>query len=136
MMDRTGITEHHSALDEVAQGEDLARETQAAADDERDTSGRVLDADASSSAQIKKLKQKRKEEKEKKKRRKRRDRGPPSLAFKVQEFCDAHRISRAHYYNLRRQGLAPDETDVGGAVIITTEAASRWRRAREKAARA
>ena len=32
-----------------------------------------------------------------------RNRGPPSLAFTIQEFCDAHRISRAHYYNLKRR---------------------------------
>ena len=33
--------------------------------------------------------------------RKRRPRGPPTLAFRVQEFCDQHRISKAHYYNLK-----------------------------------
>ena len=61
--------------------------------------------------------------------------GPPSLAFTIQEFCDAHRISRAHFYNLKRRGLSPLETDVGGVIIITAEAAARWRKQRERAAR-
>ena len=39
--------------------------------------------------------------------RKPRDRGPPSHAFTIQEFCDAHRFSRAHYYNLKRSAGAP-----------------------------
>ena len=60
-------------------------------------------------------------------RRKRRPRGPPTLAFRVQEFCDQHRISKAHYYNLRKQGLGPRETDVDGVTIITAEDAAAWR---------
>jgi hypothetical protein len=67
--------------------------------------------------------------------RKPRDRGPPSHAFTIQEFCDAHRISRAHYYNLKRLGLAPDETAVGDRVIITVEAAARWRKQRTTASK-
>ena len=59
--------------------------------------------------------------------RKRRPRGPPTLAFRVQEFCDQHRISKAHYYNLRKQGLGPRETDVDGVTIITAEDAAAWR---------
>jgi hypothetical protein len=65
-----------------------------------------------------------------------RNRGPPSLAFTIQEFCDAHRISRAHYYNMKRLGLGPEETDVAGVIIITAENAGRWLRQREEAARA
>jgi hypothetical protein len=57
-------------------------------------------------------------------------------AFSVAEFCETHRISRAHYYNLRKLGLGPDEARAGDRVIITIEAAARWRRQREKAARA
>jgi|RhiMetdeSRZDD1v2_1073273.scaffolds.fasta_scaffold1553359_2 hypothetical protein len=56
-------------------------------------------------------------------------------AFSVTEFCESHRISRAHYYNLRKLGLGPDEARAGERVIITIEAAARWRRQREKAAR-
>ena len=51
-------------------------------------------------------------------------------AFSVAEFCETHRISRAHYYNLRKVGLGPDEARAGDRVIITIEAAARWRRQR------
>jgi hypothetical protein len=57
-------------------------------------------------------------------------------AYTVREFCDSHRISRAHYYNIRKLGQGPDEARVGDRVIITIEAAARWRRQREKATRA
>jgi hypothetical protein len=58
-------------------------------------------------------------------------------AYSISEFCQAHRISRSHYYNLKRLGLGPDEARAGDrTVIITMEAAARWRRQREKAARA
>jgi hypothetical protein len=58
-------------------------------------------------------------------------------AYTIPEFCDAHRISRAHYYNLKKLGQGPDEARAGDrTVIITLEAAARWRRQREKAARA
>ena len=57
-------------------------------------------------------------------------------AYTVSEFCYAHRISRAHYYNLKRRGQAPAEAHVGeNRVIITLESAARWRRQRDKAAR-
>jgi hypothetical protein len=68
-------------------------------------------------------------------KRKRRPRGQPSLAFKIQEFCDAHRISRSHYYNLKQRGLGPIETRIGHVTIITVEAAARWRKQRERDAR-
>jgi hypothetical protein len=61
---------------------------------------------------------------------------PPLLeraAYTIREFCDAHRISRSFYYNLRKQGLGPDEARVRHRVIITMEAAARWRQARERA---
>jgi hypothetical protein len=57
-------------------------------------------------------------------------------AYSIAEFCDAHRISRAHYYTLKRLGEGPDEARAGDRVIITMESAARWRRQREKAARA
>jgi hypothetical protein len=63
-------------------------------------------------------------------------RAPPLLeraAYTIREFCDAHRISKSTYYNLRKQGLGPDEARVRDRVIITMEAAARWRRARERA---
>jgi hypothetical protein len=54
-------------------------------------------------------------------------------AYTIREFCDAHRISKSTYYNLRKQGLGPDEARVRDRVIITMEAAARWRKARERA---
>jgi hypothetical protein len=50
-------------------------------------------------------------------------------AYTISEFCNAHRISRAHYYNLKKLGQGPDEARAGDrTVIITLEAAARWRR--------
>ena len=62
--------------------------------------------------------------------------GLKRAAYTIREFCDAHRISKSTYYNLRKQDLGPDEARAGDRVIITIEAAARWRRQREKAARA
>jgi hypothetical protein len=56
-------------------------------------------------------------------------------AFSVDEFCEAHRISRAHYYNLRKLGLGPDEARAGDRVIITVEAAAHWRKQRTAASK-
>lgn len=53
-------------------------------------------------------------------------------AYTIREFCQARRISKSTYYNLRKQALGPDEARVRDRVIITMEAAARWRRAREK----
>ena len=53
------------------------------------------------------------------------------LAFSIQEFCDLHDISRAHFYKLRKLGLGPREMDVHGRNVISTEAARDWRRERE-----
>ena len=48
--------------------------------------------------------------------------GPRPVALRarytIREFCDAHRISKSTYYNLRKQGLGPDEARV----------TSRWKR--------
>jgi hypothetical protein len=63
-------------------------------------------------------------------------RGPPAqakLAFSIVEFCELHGISRAHYYNLKKVGLAPLEMHLGGRKAISIEAAAAWRRAREVA---
>jgi hypothetical protein len=53
--------------------------------------------------------------------------------FTIDEFCEAHRISRALYYKLRRLGLGPREMVVLSRRIISAEAAAEWRRAREAA---
>jgi hypothetical protein len=56
-------------------------------------------------------------------------------AYTISEFCNAHRISRAHYYNLKKLGQGPDEARASDrTVLITIEAAARWRRQRERAA--
>jgi hypothetical protein len=59
--------------------------------------------------------------------KKKRTLGPPSHAFTIQEFCDAHRISRSQYYELKKRGKAPAETSALGKILITTESAARWR---------
>jgi hypothetical protein len=60
--------------------------------------------------------------------------GPPRPvsieAFSIPEFCRAHALSRAHYYTLRKVGLGPDEATLLGRIIITKEAAARWRKLR------
>jgi hypothetical protein len=58
-----------------------------------------------------------------------------AAAFTIAEFCTAHRISRATYYNLKQRGQAPDEARVLGRIIITKESAAAWRRKRTAASR-
>ena len=62
--------------------------------------------------------------------------GPPVSphAFTVIEFCKAHRISKAKYYELKLLGLAPIEMQVGRRRLVSFESAERWRREREAAA--
>jgi hypothetical protein len=55
------------------------------------------------------------------------------LAFTIPEFCRAHRISESFYYKLRPLGLGPQEKRVLDKVLITHEAAARWRARRERA---
>jgi hypothetical protein len=57
-------------------------------------------------------------------------------AFKIAEFCEAHRISRSKFYLLKSKGLAPRITDVDGVQIITEEDAAAWRRERAEGAAA
>jgi hypothetical protein len=52
-------------------------------------------------------------------------------ASTITEFCEAHRISRTRYYELKDEGLAPDEMVIGRRRLISHEAAARWRAARE-----
>jgi len=59
--------------------------------------------------------------------------GPRPAALRARGLHHAHRISRSTYYNLRKQGLGPDEARVLDRVIITMEAAARWRKSRETA---
>lgn len=55
----------------------------------------------------------------------------PRLALRIPEFCDAHGISEAFYYKLKKQGQGPREMKVGARTLITLESAAEWRRARE-----
>lgn len=59
----------------------------------------------------------------------------PQEAFTINEFCLAHRISRATYYNIKKAGLGPKEMRLIGCVLISREAAEEWRRQREDAPR-
>lgn len=55
----------------------------------------------------------------------------PIDAFSIVHFCERHDISVAHYYRLRAEGKTPVEMKLGGRIIISREAAERWRRDRE-----
>lgn len=79
------------------------------------------------------------------KRHKRRQydaRGPPADddadadvdAYSIAAFCRRHNISQSFYHKLRAQGLGPRTMQVGSRVLITKQAARRWRRERERAA--
>jgi hypothetical protein len=52
-------------------------------------------------------------------------------ALTIAEFCSANRISQGLFFKLKRRGEAPAEFRVGRRVLITTEAADKWRQERE-----
>lgn len=52
-------------------------------------------------------------------------------AYSIKEFCEAHRISLAHYHNLRNAGKGPRVMRAGNRVLISRESAAAWRRACE-----
>jgi hypothetical protein len=56
---------------------------------------------------------------------------PPRLALSILEFCDAHGISEAFYYKLKKKNEGPCEMKVGARTLISFESAAEWRRARE-----
>ncbi len=58
------------------------------------------------------------------------------LAFTVDEFAEAFRLSRATVYNMWRDGCGPARMRVRGRVLISRESADRWRRDVEAAAAA
>jgi hypothetical protein len=55
----------------------------------------------------------------------------PPIAFTIREFCNAHKISTAFYYDLRNSGRGPREMILGTRRVISAEAAADWRRERE-----
>jgi predicted DNA-binding transcriptional regulator AlpA len=57
--------------------------------------------------------------------------GHTRKALSIQEFCDAHGISRGLFYKLKKQGKAPRIMEVNSRQLISDEAGADWRRARE-----
>jgi predicted DNA-binding transcriptional regulator AlpA len=57
-------------------------------------------------------------------------------AMSIEQFCALHNISRATIYEMMAEGTGPDVMAVKGRVLISREAAQRWRASREQAARA
>jgi predicted DNA-binding transcriptional regulator AlpA len=53
------------------------------------------------------------------------------VAYSVIEFAQAHGVSRAHLYNLWKDGLGPKAMRVGRRTLISKEAAETWRRKME-----
>jgi predicted DNA-binding transcriptional regulator AlpA len=52
-------------------------------------------------------------------------------ASSVPDFCKAHGISRAHFYNLMKRGLAPRTLLVGRRRLVSEDSAATWRRSME-----
>jgi hypothetical protein len=57
--------------------------------------------------------------------------GPEALAFTIRGFCKLHAISERFYFKLKADGRGPDEIQLGHRVLISREAAARWRAERE-----
>jgi hypothetical protein len=57
----------------------------------------------------------------------------PPAAYSIPTFCVAHGISESFYYAFRKDGLGPTEMRVGDRILISAEAAARWRAEREAA---
>ena len=63
-------------------------------------------------------------------------RPPLVAAYTLKEFCEAHRISPAFFYELRKLGLAPRVMrGLGNKQIISGEEAARWRAERTEASK-
>jgi excisionase family DNA binding protein len=58
------------------------------------------------------------------------------LALSITEFCKLHSISRATFYNLLKEGQAPQTMRVGRRRFISAEAAATWRRKMERTSQA
>jgi hypothetical protein len=65
-----------------------------------------------------------------------RDPGLPIECYSRLEFCRSHRVSERFYRILRQAGLGPDEIHLGTKILISKEAAARWRAEREAASKA
>ena len=51
---------------------------------------------------------------------------PPT--YTVPQFCGVHNISRAFFYQLRKNGSGPQVLKLGRRTLISGEAAAEWRR--------
>ena len=52
----------------------------------------------------------------------------PAVAnFDVDSFCEAHKISRAFFYRLVKEGRGPTITKLGARTLVSIEAAAEWR---------
>jgi hypothetical protein len=51
----------------------------------------------------------------------------PLVAYTIPEFCAAHRISQAFFYELKKLGRGPREKRLNSRIIITAESAAAWR---------
>ena len=51
----------------------------------------------------------------------------------VDEFCVDHRISRAMFYKILKEGTGPRVMKVGNRTLISVEADADWRRTMEAA---
>jgi len=49
-----------------------------------------------------------------------------AVAYTVQEFCDAYRISKPNFYRMVRSGNAPQSIKIGGTRRIPMSAAKAW----------
>jgi predicted DNA-binding transcriptional regulator AlpA len=55
-------------------------------------------------------------------------------AWTIDEFCQAHAISRATFYNLLKRGTGPRVMKVGARTLVSETAAAEWRQQMESAA--
>ena len=53
------------------------------------------------------------------------------VAYSITEFACAHGLSRAHVYNLLKNGCGPRVIHAGRRTLISREAAAEWRKQME-----
>ena len=56
----------------------------------------------------------------------------PPETYTVDQFCNAHNISRSHLYVLVKKGDGPRLMKVGRRTLITNEAAKEWRESHDE----
>jgi hypothetical protein len=50
----------------------------------------------------------------------------PKRSLSRNEFCYIENISRAKFFDLKKRGLTPDETNIDGLIRITPQAREMW----------